>query len=139
MLARISFCFVIAACALVALPAQAETEHTKDSLDKVKEQVADKKAVLLDVRNKEEWDAGHVDGAVLVPLGDFAKRAKDPAFLAELEKKLPKDKTVYCHCAKGGRALIAAESLEKLGYKDVRALKPGYKDLIDAGFKKAEK
>jgi len=134
----VSMSLVMSVC-LAAHPASAETEHTKDSLDKVKEQVADKKAVLLDVRNKEEWDAGHVDGAVLVPLGDFAKRAKDPAFLAELKKKLPKDKTVYCHCAKGGRALIAAESLEKLGYKDVRPLKPGYKDLIEAGFPKAEK
>jgi len=126
------------AFSLCASLAAADTEHTKDPLDKVKKQVEDKKALLVDVREQEEWDKGHVDGAVLVPLGDLAKRAKDPEFVAELEKKLPKDKTVYCHCARGQRALRAAEVFEKLGYKDVRPLKPGYQELLKAGFLKAE-
>jgi len=117
-------------------PALAETEHTKDSLDKVKEQIKEKKAVLVDVREQKEWDAGHVEGAVLVPLGDLAQGAKDKSFAAKLEKKVPKDKIVYCHCAKGGRAVLAADVFKKLGY-DVRPLKPGYKDLLEAGFPKA--
>jgi phage shock protein E len=138
MLKHISLVFLAAALTLSVRTALAEQEHTKDTLDKVKHAVDDKQAVLLDVREPKEWDAGHVRGAVLVPVGELAKKSKDPAFLAELEKKVPKDKTVYCHCAKGGRALVAAEALEKLGYKDVRPLKPGYKDLIEAGFPKAE-
>ncbi|HEY4311573.1 MAG TPA: rhodanese-like domain-containing protein [Pirellulales bacterium] len=138
MLPRLASLALVMAISLSAARASAEPEHTKDSLDTVKHQVEEKKAVLLDVREQKEWDAGHVQGAVLVPLGDLAKKSKDPAFLADLEKKLPKNKTVYCHCAKGGRALIGAETLEKLGYKDVRPLKPGYKDLIDSGFPKAE-
>jgi phage shock protein E len=139
MFARTAGLSLAVSLTLLATRALAEPEHTKDSLTKAQQQVDDKQAVLLDVREPKEWDAGHVKGAVLVPLGDLAKKSKDPAFLAELEKKLPKDKTVYCHCAKGARALLAAEALEKLGYKDVRPLKPGYKDLIDAGFPKADK
>ncbi len=108
-------------------------EHTKDSLDKVKQQVEEKKAVLVDVREPDEWNKGHVAGAVLVPLGELGKRSKDPAFAAELEKKLPKDKVIYCHCARGQRSLLAADVLTKMGY-DVRALKPGYKELIEKGF-----
>jgi phage shock protein E len=124
---------------LSASIATAEPEHTKDSLEKAKMQVDDKKAVLVDVREQTEWDKGHVDGAVFVPLGNLAKKSKDPAFIAELEKKVPKDKTVYCHCAKGKRALLAAEVFEKLGYQDVRPLGPGYEELLKAGFPKSEK
>jgi phage shock protein E len=124
---------------LSASIATAEPEHTKDSLEKAKMQVDDKKAVLVDVREQTEWDKGHVDGAVFVPLGILAKKSKDPAFIAELEKKVPKDKTVYCHCAKGKRALLAAEVFEKLGYQDVRPLGPGYEELLKAGFPKSEK
>ena len=122
---------------LLTSSAMAETEHTKDSLDKVKQQVADKKAVLIDVREQAEWDKGHVDGAVLLPLGELAKKAHDADFAAKLEKMVPKDKVVYCHCAKGRRALLAADVFQKLGY-DVRPLKPGYQELLDAGFPKAE-
>jgi phage shock protein E len=112
-------------------------DHTKEPLDKIKQQVAEKKAVLVDVREQEEWDKGHVEGAVLVPLGDLGKKSKDPDFVKELEKKIPKNQVVYCHCAKGKRAILAGDVLKRLGY-DVRPLKPGYQELIDAGFPAAK-
>jgi rhodanese-related sulfurtransferase len=108
-------------------------EPTKDSLPKVRENVVKKKAVLADVREKSEWDDGHVEGAVFLPLSEL-KAGVDPKQLA---KKLPKDKIVYTHCAVGKRALAAGDILNKLGY-EVRCLKPGYEQLIDAGFKKAK-
>jgi len=113
-------------------------EHTKEPIPKVKQQIDEKKAVLLDVREQEEWDKGHVEGAVLVPLSELGKKSKDASFVKELEKKLPKDQPIYCHCAKGQRAILAGGVLTKLGY-DVRPLKPGYKELIDAGFPAAKK
>jgi rhodanese-related sulfurtransferase len=122
---------------LFGSPVSAETEFTRDSLDKVKQQLAEKKAVLVDVREPSEWNRGHVADAVLVPLGELAKKAKEPDFAAQLEKSVPKDKIVYCHCAKGGRAVLAADVFQKLGY-DVRPLKPGYQDLLGAGFPKAD-
>jgi phage shock protein E len=106
-------------------------EHTKDSLDVVKKKLADKEAVLVDVREKGEWDAGHLDAAVLLPLSSLQKDAN-------ASKTLPKGKIVYTHCKAGLRSVSAAEILEKQGY-DVRPLKAGYNDLLDAGFAPAKK
>jgi phage shock protein E len=111
--------------------------HTKDTLDTVKTMLADDKAVLVDVREQAEWDAGHLAEAVLLPLSELNKQAKADTFVEQLANRLPKDKAVYCHCRSGGRALRAAAILKDLGY-DVRPLKPGYTDLLKAGFSKAE-
>ncbi len=113
-------------------------DHTKEPLDKIKKQDDEKKAVLVDVREPAEWDKGHVEGAVLVPLGELGKKSKDPDFVKELEKKIKKNQVVYCHCAKGGRAILAGDVFKRLGY-DVQPLKPGYQELIDAGFPAAKK
>jgi rhodanese-related sulfurtransferase len=52
-------------------------------------------------------------------------------------KELPKDRILYTHCVVGMRSLKAAEILKKHGY-DVRALKPGYDELIKSGFEAAK-
>ena len=128
MLPRIStFSAGIVVC-LLASVVIAE-EHTPDSLQTIKERVAAKKAVLVDVRDKQEWDKGHVAGAVLLPLSELRMRDRTE----ELIKELPKDRILYTHCVVGMRSLKAAEILKKHGY-DVRALKPGYEELINAGF-----
>ena len=111
---------------------KAKSEHTKDSLETVKKNVAEGKAVIVDVREPKEWEAGHLKGAILMPSSQL-KVEKD---LSELVKKLDKDKIVYTHCRAGGRAATCAAILKKEGF-DVRALKPGYKDLIEAGFEQA--
>lgn len=108
-------------------------EHTKDTPDQVKKALADMKAVLIDVREQKEWDAGHLKDADLLPLSNL--KAGVPA--DELDKKLPKGKVVYLHCKSGGRCLAAADVLKGKGY-DVRPLKEGYEDLLKAGFVKAE-
>lgn len=108
-------------------------DHTKDTPADVKKALAAKTAILIDVREQSEWDEGHLKDARLVPL---SKLKKDDA--KDLVKDLPKDKVIYCHCRSGMRSLQAAEILEKLGFT-VKPLKPGYKDLLDAGFPKAEK
>jgi phage shock protein E len=109
-------------------------EHTKDSLDTVKKAVADNKAVLLDVREKREWDDGHLRDAKFVALSALRRGVKAD----ELAKVLPKDKVIYCHCASGMRCLRAADILKKNGY-DVRPLKSGYEDLVKSGFPAAPK
>ena len=108
-------------------------EHTKDSLDTVKKALAEKKAVLIDVREKSEWDLGHLKGASLLPLSSL----KDKELPKDVAKLLPKDKVAYLHCAAGGRCLTAADILRKHGY-DVRPLKDGYKSLVEKGFPKAD-
>lgn len=108
-------------------------EHTKDSLDTVKKALAAKKAILIDVREKSEWDEGHLKDAKLLPLSSL----QEETLPKELQKILAKDKIAYLHCASGKRCLKAAEILRKQGY-DVRALKDGYKNLLMSGFPKAE-
>lgn len=86
-------------------------EHTKDSLESVQQAVADQKAVLVDVREPEEWNEGHLSGARSLPLSVLEKGVK-PDALANL---LPKTKIIYVHCLAGGRCLEAADILAPLG------------------------
>jgi phage shock protein E len=117
----------------LAYCAQEPLKHTTDSLATIKENVKAGKAVLIDVREQKEWDAGHLKDARLLPQSKL--KAEDG--LAELIKSLSKDKVIYTHCRGGNRALVCGEILKKHGF-DVRPLKSGYKDLVDAGFEKAE-
>ncbi len=111
-----------------------KVEHTKDSLDTIKTRLADKKAVLIDVREQTEWDAGHLKDAKLLPLSKINEKDK----AAELTKVLPKDQIIYLHCGSGKRCVTAATELQKLGY-DARPLKEGFNALVKAGFEKAAK
>jgi rhodanese-related sulfurtransferase len=118
------------ALALLSLAGEGiAAEHTKDSLDLVKQSTAAGKAILVDVREEEEWVEGHVVGAKLLPLSSLEKGI--PA--DELTKALAKGKIVYVHCQAGGRCKEAVDILAKSGY-DVRALKPGFPSLEKAGF-----
>lgn len=123
----ILFCVVSIAATVIA------AEHTKDSLEKVKDNLAQKKAVLLDVREQDEWNKGHLRDAQLIPLSELKRVAADPALQQKLDKSLPKDRIIYCHCASGRRVLPASDILKKLGY-DIRPLTAGFDDLVEAGF-----
>jgi phage shock protein E len=89
------------------------------------------KAILLDVREESEWDAGHLKDAQLLPLSQLTAGISS----AELAKLLPTDKTIYVHCGSGRRALDAVEILRKEGFAG-EALRSGYADLLKAGFEK---
>lgn len=104
-------------------------DHTKDSLDTVKKNLDEKKAVIVDVREEDEWDEGHLKQAIHLPLSKIEKGLS----AEELNKLFPKKTIVYTHCAAGVRSAKAAKLLnEKL--PDIRALKPGYGALKKAGF-----
>ena len=107
--------------------------HTTDSLDTVKKRLASKEAVLLDVREPSEWNEAHIDGAIPLPNSTIQKGVDQET----LSKLLPRDKIIYTHCKAGVRALAACEELKQFGY-DVRPLKPGIQQLLDAGFPKGK-
>lgn len=119
--------------AVVAFGADAPLTHTKDSLDTVKTNLAEGKAVLVDVREPKETAEGHVKGAVLIPKSKLTVAEE----VAGLVKGLDKSKIIYTHCGAGKRALDCAEILKKQGF-EVRPLKPGYKQLIESGLEKAK-
>ena len=77
--------------------------------------------VLLDVRESDEWAAGHAPQAVHIPLGDIARRAGE----------LPADRPVVCVCRSGGRSPQAAELLVENGF-DFRNLNGGMRSWSDA-------
>ncbi len=125
---------IVAITSLAAIPFGVQAaELTKDSLKTVLKNVSEEKAVLVDVREKREWDDGHVEGAIFLPLSALKRGLREEA----LKKLLPDDKVLYIHCVVGKRAVTAGNILERYEYP-VRPLKPGYKELIRAGFKKAK-
>ena len=68
--------------------------------------------IILDAREQDEYDEGHIPGAILIPYGEIADRA---------EKELPdKDQLILVYCRSGRRSKIAAEELVKLGYTNVK-------------------
>lgn len=136
--------FVLAVLGLLSAAAFSasaqDSPHTKVPLTQVKDEVSSKKAILVDVREKAEWEKGHVKGAIFLPLSklrDWEADGFNDADKAELSKLLPKGSVVYTHCAAGGRSVIAGEALRKLGY-EARPLKPGFNALIEAGFPRDE-
>jgi phage shock protein E len=130
-------CLMILSALAPGAAARETIEFTEDPLKVVAKNIAGKKAVLVDVRSVEEWNEGHVDGAIFVPVTSLRKHSLDPKKLA---KTLPKNKKtiLYTHCVVGMRAKAAGIILQKQGYT-VRVLKPGYEELIKAGFKKSDK
>lgn len=108
-------------------------EFTKDSLSQVKRNVAEGKAILVDVRDLVEWNSGHVRDAIHLPWRDLQGKKSD-----QLVDKLPKDKIVYTYCAVGYRSSRAGKIIAKHKF-DVRPLKPGFDDLVKAGFEAEKK
>ncbi|WP_437321463.1 molybdopterin-synthase adenylyltransferase MoeB [Sorangium sp. So ce385] len=95
------------------------------SLSELKRRLDDKvPLVLLDVREKEEYRAGFIPGAISIPR----------AFLEmQVEQKLPdKSAHIVAYCAGGTRSALAAKTLQELGYTNVESANPGFvrwKDL----------
>ncbi|MGE0760248.1 MAG: rhodanese-like domain-containing protein [Pirellulaceae bacterium] len=125
-------CVVAGTWARRGLAQAAKPEHTRDSVEVVKKNLADGKAVLLDVREESEWRAGRLEQARLFPLSKLRGAANPKSVTKELDAT----KIIYCHCRSGGRVLAAAEILRAEGF-DVRPLKQGYEDLLKSGFTKA--
>ena len=68
--------------------------------------------VILDVREQDEYDAGHIPGAVLLSYTQIEEKA---------EELLPdKDQLILVYCRSGRRSKIAAEALVELGYTNIR-------------------
>jgi NADPH-dependent 2,4-dienoyl-CoA reductase/sulfur reductase-like enzyme/rhodanese-related sulfurtransferase len=80
------------------------------------QQLSDTKAVVLDVRETEEWAGGHVEGALHIPLSELRRRTNE----------LPRDREIWVYCAAGQRSYYAHRYLTLNGFR-VRNLPGGYK------------
>ncbi|MGH8100675.1 MAG: rhodanese-like domain-containing protein [Chthoniobacterales bacterium] len=82
-------------------------------------------ATIVDVREKDEWEESHISHAIHMSRGTIE---------LDIEEKIPdKNATIICHCGGGGRSALAAESLQKMGYKNVRSMAGGFKAWKAAG------
>jgi len=82
-------------------------------------------AAIVDVRDKDEWDEGHIPGATHMSRGTIE---------LDIEEKVPDPNAmIICHCGGGGRSALAAQSLQKMGYKNVRSMAGGFKAWKAAG------
>jgi molybdopterin/thiamine biosynthesis adenylyltransferase/rhodanese-related sulfurtransferase len=82
--------------------------------------------LVLDVREQDEWDEGHLPGAVHIPRGNLESRIER----AEPDRTRP----IVVYCAAGNRSAFAAKTLEELGYEDVVSLAGGFTDWKRNGF-----
>ena len=96
-------------------------------LDTLKKELADKQAVLLDVREQDEWQQGHLEQAILVPLSDITAGI--------IPENLDKNTKTYIHCRSGKRVLTALPLLEAEGFENIITLDEGFEQLANYGFK----
>ena len=85
-------------------------------------ELVDQGAVVVDVREQAEWDAGHIPGAIHLPLGEIARR----------HSQLPRDTQLIAVCRTGNRSALATESLRRAGLR-VENLEGGMKGWKKSG------
>ena len=68
--------------------------------------------IILDVREQDEYDAGHIPGAIVIPHGQIEDQAE--SVLTD------KDQLILVYCRSGRRSKIAAEALVELGYTNIK-------------------
>lgn len=84
------------------------------------------KAVLLDVREESEWQAGHAEQAVHLGKGVLER---------DLERLYPEPATeLLMYCGGGYRSALTCQAAQKMGYTNVFSIAGGYRSLVEAGW-----
>lgn len=98
-------------------------ECTVDDVWKKREQ--GEAFVLVDVREDTEWQKAHAEGAVHLGRGVLER---------DVESRIPDKSTeIVLYCGGGFRSALAAESLQKMGYRNVISMDGGFRAWADAG------
>jgi rhodanese-related sulfurtransferase len=107
------------------LVADAKKKITEISPEDAAAKLKSGEAVIIDVRDKDEWDEEHIPGATHLSRGTIE---------LDIEENAPDTNAmIICHCGGGGRSALAAETLQKMGYQNVRSLAGGLKAWKAAG------
>jgi rhodanese-related sulfurtransferase len=83
----------------------------------------DNGAFLVDVREEKEYQAGHIPGAINIPIRTLAQKLD----------QIPADKPVFVYCKSGYRAALSTAALQMLGFTNVKAFSPGFDGWSAAG------
>ncbi|KGQ70661.1 hypothetical protein OA57_04645 [Chelonobacter oris] len=111
---------LITATLLLATSAVSMTETTPQQIQQ------QQNPLMIDVRSKDEFDAGHLQSAVHIPHDQIERQIS--------RLTTDKDQKIYVYCRSGRRAEAAKAELEKLGYRNVENL-GGYAQLKADGVK----
>jgi molybdopterin/thiamine biosynthesis adenylyltransferase/rhodanese-related sulfurtransferase len=107
------------------LLAKIKKEIREVGVNDVQSRIQNNGVTLLDVREKDEWDEGHLPGATFLPRGFLEVR---------VEKAVPeKGQPVVVYCAGGTRSAYAAKTMQDLGYTNVVSMEGGYGAWKNAG------
>ena len=103
---------LLTGCGGTASNASSENDYQQISQEEAKEMMDTQDVIILDVREQDEYDSGHIPGAVLLPVGTI-----DEETAAEV---IPdKDSTVLVYCRSGNRSKTASSALAELGYTNI--------------------
>ncbi|MGD1210541.1 MAG: rhodanese-like domain-containing protein [Candidatus Acidiferrales bacterium] len=99
---------------------QEDFRATKKRLD------AGEKFILVDTREDSEWARGHIPGAIHLGRGIIER---------DIEKTVPdRDAVIVLYCGGGYRSALAADNLQKMGYRNVISMDGGWRGWTEAGF-----
>lgn len=82
------------------------------------------RAIVVDIREPNEWNLGHVPGAVHLPRGILESNIENIAM---------RDDSVVLYCAGGSRSALAADVLQRMGFRDVRSMERGFRGWAEDG------
>jgi rhodanese-related sulfurtransferase len=105
----------------------AKSRIRETDVQTVKKQLdAGEKIVVVDVREESEWARGHIPGAVYIGKGVIER---------DIEQKVPdKNATLVLYCGGGFRSALAADSLQKMGYKNAISMDGGWRGWTESGY-----
>nr|WP_230470501.1 molybdopterin-synthase adenylyltransferase MoeB [Lujinxingia vulgaris] len=109
------------------LIARVKATITETDTDAVRAlQTSDDPTVIIDVREREEFVDGHIEGAEFIPRGQLDLK---------IETAVPRrDTPIVLYCAGGTRSALAARSLQELGYSDVKSMAGGFTAWKRSGY-----
>ena len=103
---------LLTGCGGNASNTSSESDYQQISQEEAKEMMDTQDVIILDVREQDEYDSGHIPGAVLLPVGTI-----DEETAAEVIPE--KDSTVLVYCRSGNRSKTASSALAELGYTNI--------------------
>ena len=117
--------------AVTDMVARAKEKITRIDMKEFKKRLDHDKPLVIDVRERDEFAAGHVPGAINIPRGVIEFRIWPYVGYPE---KTDMNKRVYLYCGSGSRCSLAAKSLQDLGFTNVEAVDMKFEDWEAAGY-----
>ena len=106
---------------------EAKTRIKEEDFREIKKKLdAGEPLIIIDTREDNEWARGHIPNAVHLGKGVIER---------DIEKTIPdKDATLVLYCGGGYRSALAADNLQKMGYRNVISMDGGWRGWTEAGF-----